>query len=136
MFASLVNKQSPIQLIQHVNTFPHHTTKISDESESESEPETDTEEGARADAPPSGHSEHCASSRPMKGNKPKRFADKDYSKKPRKHVAKFANTIDLDDEMEPQSYEEAVNHPMRGKQWEWAIQDEYDSIMKNKTWNL
>lgn len=23
-FASLVNKESPIQLIQHVNTFPHH----------------------------------------------------------------------------------------------------------------
>ena len=39
-------------------------------------------------------------------------------------------------EIEPQSYEEAVNHPVYGKEWRAAIQEEYDSLMKNGAWEL
>ena len=39
-------------------------------------------------------------------------------------------------EVEPQSYEEAVNHPIYGKEWELAIKGEYESLMKNGAWEL
>jgi Reverse transcriptase (RNA-dependent DNA polymerase) len=38
--------------------------------------------------------------------------------------------------IEPQSYDEAVNHPIYGKEWKAAIQQEYDSLMKNGAWEL
>jgi len=39
-------------------------------------------------------------------------------------------------QMEPQSYEEAVNHPVYAKEWIMAIQEEYESLMKNGAWEL
>lgn len=36
---------------------------------------------------------------------------------------------------EPQTFEEAISRP-DSKKWEQAAQKEYDSILKNKTWNL
>jgi hypothetical protein len=38
--------------------------------------------------------------------------------------------------LEPQSYDEAINHPVYGKEWAAAIQEEYDSLMKNGAWEL
>jgi transposase InsO family protein len=38
--------------------------------------------------------------------------------------------------VEPQSYEEAVNDPLYGKEWRAAVQEEYDSLMKNGAWEL
>jgi Reverse transcriptase (RNA-dependent DNA polymerase) len=38
--------------------------------------------------------------------------------------------------IEPQSYEEAINHPVYGKEWTVAIQEEYDSLMRNGAWEL
>ena len=37
---------------------------------------------------------------------------------------------------EPRTYTEAVNHPLYGKEWELAIKEEYDSLMKNGAWEL
>ena len=39
-------------------------------------------------------------------------------------------------QIEPQSYEEAVNHPVYAKEWIMAIQEEYESLMKNGAWEL
>jgi Reverse transcriptase (RNA-dependent DNA polymerase) len=38
--------------------------------------------------------------------------------------------------LEPQSYNEAINNPFYGKEWAAAIQEEYDSLMKNSAWEL
>jgi hypothetical protein len=40
------------------------------------------------------------------------------------------------DYIEPQSYDEAVNDTLYGKAWTAAIQEEYDSLMKNGAWEL
>jgi hypothetical protein len=49
--------------------------------------------------------------------------------------AGFLSTTAIDS-MEPRTYVEAVNHPLYGKEWELAIKEEYDSLMKNGTWEL
>src|SRR5579859_4533286 len=51
-------------------------------------------------------------------------------------MAKIARNIDSNDEDEPATVQEAINHPTRGKQWEKAIRDEYESLIKNNTWDL
>jgi len=67
----------------------------------------------------------------------KRFIDEDFNKKlGQAHMAKVARNIDLNNEDEPATIQEALNHPNRGKQWERAIQDEYNSLIKNHTWDL
>jgi hypothetical protein len=38
--------------------------------------------------------------------------------------------------MEPRTYLEAINHPLYGKEWELAIKEEYDSLMRNSAWEL
>ena len=38
--------------------------------------------------------------------------------------------------MEPRNYREAINHPLYGKEWELTIREEYDSLVKNGTWEL
>src|SRR5579871_5854511 len=37
---------------------------------------------------------------------------------------------------EPQTLQEAINHPTHGKQWEEAIQYEYKSLIDNQTWKF
>ena len=32
--------------------------------------------------------------------------------------------------------QEALDHPTHGRQWEQAFKEEYDSLMKNQTWEL
>src|SRR5271169_1751073 len=67
----------------------------------------------------------------------KRFTDEDFDRKSgQTHIAKIARNIDPNDEDEPATVQEAINHPMRGKQWEKAIRDEYESLIKNHTWDL
>jgi Reverse transcriptase (RNA-dependent DNA polymerase) len=39
-------------------------------------------------------------------------------------------------ELEPATYEDAVTYPQFQKQWEQAILDEYDALIKNGTWTL
>ena len=39
-------------------------------------------------------------------------------------------------QMEPQCFEETVNYPVYAKEWIMAIQEEYESLMKNGTWEL
>ena len=38
-------------------------------------------------------------------------------------------------EIEPSTYDEAINHLVYGKEWELAIK-EYDSLMKNGAWEF
>jgi len=65
-----------------------------------------------------------------------KFADENFDKTPRVRMAKLARSIDPNDEDEPKTVQEAINHPTRGKQWEKAIREEYDSLIKNHTWDL
>jgi Reverse transcriptase (RNA-dependent DNA polymerase)/gag-polypeptide of LTR copia-type/Integrase core domain/GAG-pre-integrase domain/Domain of unknown function (DUF4219) len=65
-----------------------------------------------------------------------KFADENFDKAPRVRMAKLARNIDPNDEDEPRTVQEAINHPTRGKQWEKAIRDEYNSLIKNHTWDL
>ena len=51
-------------------------------------------------------------------------------------VAKIARVINPNDEEEPATYHQAVNHPYHGKEWEIATQEEYDLLMKNETWEV
>jgi Reverse transcriptase (RNA-dependent DNA polymerase)/Domain of unknown function (DUF4219) len=53
----------------------------------------------------------------------------------RAHIAKMARNIDPNDEEEPATVQEAINHPTRGKQWEKAVKDEVNSLMKNESWD-
>jgi len=78
-----------------------------------------------------------ASARSNKGTiTSKKFADEDFEKQPRVRMAKLARNIDPNDEDEPTTVQEAINHPTRGKQWEKAIRDEVNSLIKNHTWDL
>src|SRR5437762_7702582 len=68
-----------------------------------------------------------------------KFQDESFDKRTgRVRTAKMARSInpDADDEDEPTTMQEAINHPTRGKQWEKAIRDEYESLIKNHTWDL
>src|SRR5579859_164342 len=64
------------------------------------------------------------SSRPTKGKPPKRYG------------TMIARVMTLDNEEEPITYQQAINHPYHGKEWEIAAQEEYDSLMKNATWEV
>ena len=66
----------------------------------------------------------------------KKFTEEDFSKPEKIRMAKIARNIDPNDEDEPVTVREAVSHPTRGKQWEKAIQDEVNSLIKNHTWDL
>lgn len=44
--------------------------------------------------------------------------------------------IDPNDEEEPTTVEETINHPTRGRQWEKVIREEVNSLIKNHTWDL
>ena len=48
-------------------------------------------------------------------------------------MAKLARNIDTNDEDKHATMHEAIDHPTRGKQWENAIQDEVNSLIKNHT---
>jgi hypothetical protein len=65
-----------------------------------------------------------------------KFQDMDFDKKPRVRMAKIVRNVNPDDEDEPVTVQEAINHPTRGKQWEKAIRDEVNSHTKNHTWDL
>jgi transposase InsO family protein len=65
-----------------------------------------------------------------------KFQDENFDKAPRVRMAKIARNIDPNNEDEPATVQEAINHPTRGKQWEKAIRDEIDSHIKNHTWDL
>jgi len=65
-----------------------------------------------------------------------KYADEAFDKGKRTHVAKMARNIDPNDEEEPATIQEAIRHPIRGNQWEKAIQDEIKSLIKNHTWDL
>src|SRR5277367_2092106 len=51
-------------------------------------------------------------------------------------MAKIARNIDPNDEDKLGTVQEAINHPTHGKQWEKAIQEEVNSLIKNHTWDL
>jgi hypothetical protein len=51
-------------------------------------------------------------------------------------VAKLAQSSNPDDDEEPTTFQEATTHPTRAKEWEKAIMDEYNSIMRNNSWKL
>ena len=48
----------------------------------------------------------------------------------------FLANANADDEPEPATYQEAINHPTRAKGWEKAFMEEYNALMKNNTWRL
>jgi hypothetical protein len=68
-----------------------------------------------------------------KGQRQQKYDEIDWSKPAMKKTARLARTTVAS---EPSSFTEAVNHPMHSKQWEQAILDEYNSLVKNKTWTL
>lgn len=68
-----------------------------------------------------------------KGQRGKRYDEIDWNKPATKKTARPARTAVAS---EPSTFTEAVNHPMHSKQWEQAILDEYNSLVKNKTWTL
>src|SRR5437762_5381688 len=68
----------------------------------------------------------------MKGKRGTRFANETCDK-PRKAVAKLSRILKPD---EPRTFREAVKHPMHSKEWRKAIQEEFDSIIRNGTWKL
>src|SRR5208282_822870 len=85
----------------------------------------------------SGEQTQRSSARSNKGTiTSKKFADENFDKAPRVRMAKIAQNIDPNDEDEPATVQEAINHPTRGKQWEKAIQNEVNSHLKNHTWDL
>ena len=65
-----------------------------------------------------------------------RFEDENFDKQPRVRMAKLVRNIDPNNEDESATVQEAINHPTRGKQWEKAIQEEVNSLIKNHTWGL
>ena len=74
------------------------------------------------------------SERPGKGIHGERFSEIDWNTR---HAAKIVITKSADDdEPEPTSFNEAMEHPTCGKQWEQSIQEEYDAHIKNGTWEL
>src|SRR5579859_7754572 len=48
----------------------------------------------------------------------------------------IAQVMTLDNEEEPITYQQAINHPYDGKEWDITAQEEYDSLMKNETWEV
>ena len=81
--------------------------------------------------------EQQTSSRSNKGTiTSTRFEDEDFSRKPQIHQARIAKNIDPNDEAEPITIQEALNHRTHRKQWEQAIRDEYNSLIKNHTCGL
>ena len=48
------------------------------------------------------------------------------------HIVNYALMVDLQKVQEPCSLEEAMEDP----KWKAAMQIEYDSIMRNQTWDL
>ena len=80
---------------------------------------------------------HRTSARTGKGTfTTRKFAEESFSKPEKIRMAKIARNIDPNDEDEPVTVREAVSHPTRGKQWEKAIRDEYESLIKNHTWDI
>src|SRR5438046_746606 len=66
-----------------------------------------------------------------------KFQDETFDKRTgRVRTGKMAKSINPDDEDEPATMQEAINHPTRGKQWEEAFRNEYNSLIKNHTWDL
>ena len=92
--------------------------------------------GSATGGPTSGSTR--TSARPNKGILTStKFEHENFDKKPgRIRMAKVARSINPDDEDEPATMQEAINHPTRGKQWEKAVRNEYESLIKNHTWDL
>ena len=69
--------------------------------------------------------------------KPRKFFhDEDFNKPKAKSTAKFTRTQNFDDLQEPATFLEAIEHPTHSNEWEKAIQEEYNSIIRNGTWKL
>jgi Reverse transcriptase (RNA-dependent DNA polymerase) len=126
---------------QHQQT-PQRPTRLPTPAPSDDdEPEqTDPEilQTARADTPEIDEPTQRASGRANKGTfTTTRFEDEEFAKgRQGRHTVNVARKIDPDDEEEPTTVEEAINHPTHGKQWEKAIRDEVGSLIKNHTWDL
>jgi hypothetical protein len=72
--------------------------------------ETTTEE------PTPSESTQRTSARSNKDTTSKKFTDEDFDKPSRVRVAKLTRNMDPNDEDEPATVKEALNHPERGKQ--------------------
>jgi transposase InsO family protein len=68
---------------------------------------------------------------PPRRRQPPRRYDEEYAS----HVA-FLSTSMWSKSMEPRNYQEAINHPLYAKEWELAIKEEYESLMRNGAWEL
>ena len=77
------------------------------------------------------------SDRPGKGERTTTsFADENYYQKRPKKAMMAKVLVDPDNEIEPQSYAEAINHSTNSEKWKKAIAEEYESLIKNHTWDL
>ena len=59
-----------------------------------------------------------------------RFADENYDKPSIKRTAYLARTVNS--EPEPQTFDEAVSHPVYREKWKKAIMEKYQTMLKNK----
>jgi len=66
---------------------------------------------------------------PRRRAPPVRYESEEWTRRTR-HSAHMSTTM-WSESAEPRNYQEAINHPLYGKEWELAIKEEYDSLMKN-----
>ena len=110
----------------------------SESEESDHESEDDDEERdstpastIRVASPPR------TSKRTSQGKTAQRFDEEEFDKPKGKSIAKLARILQsVDDNEEPKTFMEAINHPTRSKEWKNAFTEEYNSLIKNKTWKL
>src|SRR2546430_752125 len=113
--------QSRTTLLERQKSPSPPASEASEASDNE-ELQPESTKGQKPPAPPSHISERIG-----KGQHGPRFGET---------VAKLARSSDSDNEEEPMTFREATSHSTRGKEWEKAIMDEYNSIMRNNTWKL
>ena len=68
---------------------------------------------------------------PRRRAPPARYEPEEWTR----YAAHMSTTM-WSESMEPQNYQEAINHPLYKKEWELAIKEEYESLMSNGAWEL
>ena len=110
--------------------------QVTEEIDTESEPEESDNESTVSTASAlhlvTASGQRSKMDRTLKGKRLPTFAQEDFDKRA---TAKFSR-IYQSDEAEPTTLKEAMRHPKHSKKWENSTQEEFDSLIKNKTWKL
>ena len=117
---------------------PSPSVETSPESESESDDDNDINDeiGSTIEVQQGPESiQSRTSGRSNKGQPAVKYSDIAWNNSKNRPTAKLAN-VSYEEELEPQTFQEAIHHPIHGKRWRKSILKEYNSIVKNKTWDL